>query len=126
MGQFAGGRAGAMAMNPRETPPEADALRAVSFFLAMVFLLTLLMLAAGQLCGCAHVQSVRPMMVSRMVPYHVYCDVAVPEKPHLPIADLKPDAGASENQRAYAESVLILKSAVEQRDTALDSCRRPQ
>jgi hypothetical protein len=78
------------------------------------------------LAGCASRSEAIPLSVARMVPYHVYCDVTPPAKPKLPIADLKLDAPPAENQRAYAQSIAILKSAVEQRDALLKSCRAPE
>ena len=83
---------------------------------------TLVLVAA--VAGCVGPASQPPVMVTAEVPIAklVYCDVAPPAYPVLPIANLGADSAPADTVRAYAETIALLKSAVRQRDALIESC----
>ncbi len=85
-------------------------------------------LALSVLAGCAGQAAplTVPMRVEIPVATPVYCAAPAMEKPALPIAALDGDSAPADTIRAYAETVVILKGAVEQRDLVLAGCAKPQ
>lgn len=79
------------------------------------------------LAGCATCPPPAPRPVTVKVPIMtpIYCPIPALTRPALPIADLTAASGSADTVRAYAESVVILKGAVAQRDELLDGCREP-
>jgi hypothetical protein len=79
------------------------------------------------LMGCAAVPLPPPRPLTVKVPVFtpMYCDVARPPLPKLPLTALKSDSAPGETMRAYVASVILLKGAVEERDALLGSCRPP-
>jgi len=55
----------------------------------------------------------------------VYCQVAKPDQPALPLSELKADSAPDDTIRAYAATVAILKGAVRERDLAIEGCAAP-
>jgi hypothetical protein len=64
-------------------------------------------------------------MVKIPVPAPIYCPVPELNRPALPVATLTGESPPADTMRAYAESIVILKGAVAQRDEILAACRRP-
>jgi hypothetical protein len=59
------------------------------------------------------------------VPQLVYCAVPSLAAPLLAIAKLKVDSPPADTIRSYASTVIVLKSAVRQRDAIIQSCANP-
>jgi len=79
------------------------------------------------LAGCATCPppAPRPVRVEVPIMTPVYCPLPAMQRPTLPVADLSADSSPADTVRAYAESIVILKGAVAQRDELIDGCRRP-
>lgn len=79
--------------------------------------------------GCAVAPPAVPvaMPVTVQMPMYkmVYCSAPVPARPALPIAALKPESAPADTIRAYAETVVILKGAVGERDMVIAGCAAP-
>lgn len=67
-----------------------------------------------------------PIEVKVPIATPVYCQVAKPAKPELPITALRPDSAPADTIRAYAATVAILKGAVRERDEELAGCAPPE
>ncbi len=89
----------------------------------LAVLALLLIYAAG--CATATPLAPRPVMVEVPVPSPVYCPAAQLNPPALAIAALGPDSPPADTIRSYAASVIVLKSAVKQRDAILQACAAP-
>ena len=72
----------------------------------------------GLLAGCASTEQVRTVRVE--VPVATPCPAPVlPPRPHLPLADLPPDASAADIARAAVASMEALKGHVKAIETAV-------
>jgi len=89
----------------------------------LAVLAVLLIAAAG--CATATPPAPRPVLVDVPVPSPVYCVVSPLYPPALAIAALRSDSPAADTIRSYAASVMVLKSAVKQRDAILQACAAP-
>ena len=84
--------------------------------------------AVFALAACARVAApVPPRMVTVNVPVPqtVYCAVPALNPPPLAIASLAPDSSPADTMRSYVATVMVLKSAVHERDTILRGCASP-
>ena len=74
--------------------------------------------------GCAgQLQpTLTPIEVKVPIALPVYCKVAKPDQPALPISSLSVDSPPADTIRAYAATVAILKGAVRQRDSIIEGC----
>ena len=76
--------------------------------------------------GCTTVAPApRPVMVEVPVPSPVCCTAEQLPPPSLAIAALRSDSPPADTIRSYAASVIVLKSAVKQRDAILQACAAP-
>lgn len=77
--------------------------------------------------GCATPMAPAPEVVTAQVPIAtpVYCEVPQLTLPDLPIAALNDSSSPADCVRAYAASIAILKSAVNERQAILDGCAAP-
>ncbi len=100
--------------------------------LAAILLVLLLVLGAAAivtlLCGCAPGSDggANPLLVSVPVPAPpMWCVTEVPARPALPIAKLSDGSAPADTIRAYAASIVLLKSAVVERDELIAGCAPP-
>jgi hypothetical protein len=93
----------------------------------MLALLACAGLAGLALGGCAPAAAVapEPVAVQMPVPTPIYCSVPLPAHPALPISALSADSPPADTIRTYAATVVVLKSAVIQRDSLLAACAAP-
>ena len=91
-------------------------------WLWLAVLALLLIYAAG--CATA-APAPRPVMVEVPVPSPVYCTAERLHPPALAIAALRSDSPPADTIRSYAASVIVLKSAIKQRDAILQACAAP-
>lgn len=89
----------------------------------VTFWVTLALLAAAVLSGCAH-HSAAPAPVLAEVPVAVPCPPPPPAvRPRLPIAELQADSAPGVVLRAYEASVVLLAGYAEHLEQLLDSYR---
>ena len=84
--------------------------------------------AVFALAACARVAAPAPprmVTVNVPVPQTVYCAVPALNPPPLAIASLAPDSSPADTMRSYVATVMVLKSAVHERDTILRGCAAP-
>ena len=84
--------------------------------------------AVFALAACARVAAPPPprmVTVNVPVPQTVYCAVPALNPPPLAIASLAPDSSPADTMRSYVATVMVLKSAVHERDTILRGCAAP-
>jgi len=88
----------------------------------------MVMVSIVALCGCSAEPPqpiLTPIEVKVPVATPVYCQVAKPDQPALPLSELKADSAPDDTIRAYAATVAILKGAVRERDLAIEGCAAP-
>jgi hypothetical protein len=84
--------------------------------------------AACALAACARVvapPAPRAVMVNVPVLHTVYCAAPELKPPTLALASLGADSPPADTMRSYVASVMVLKSAVRERDAILRGCGAP-
>lgn len=84
--------------------------------------------AAFALASCARVAApAAPRTVTVNVPVlrTVYCAAPALKQPALALASLRADSPPADTMRSYVASVMVLKSAVRERDAILRGCAAP-
>lgn len=96
----------------------------------LVSCVNLRILLAGLLIGgCGIVPPEPRVEIQRVevpVAQPIYCDAAIPPRPALAIAALKPDSSAADNQRAMLETVAALKGGYVALEDELRGCAKPE